>query len=101
MKLTKIVLCAAIAGVMTLAASKVAAFPLTLTSASGTLNTTAYYGSTSSTTSNKITTASYNLKKLFMVITNQIALNSPTNPLPKDYDLVYDPYTMITYLTND
>ena len=100
MKLTKIMLCAAIAGAMTLAASKVSAFPLMLSSDSGQLNTTAYYGTTSATTTNKITKVSYNLKTLFVIITNQVALNS-TNPVPKAYSLMYDPYTKVVYLTNN
>ena len=46
MKLTKILLCTVVAGAMAFAAKQAAAFPLTLTSESGKVNLTVYYGTT-------------------------------------------------------
>ena len=100
MKLTKIILCAAIAGAMAFAANQASAFPLTIKSASGKLITTANYGTNSATTTAKASKVSYNLKKMLQVVTNQIWLNT-SNATPLAYSLVYDPYTGITYLTNN
>ena len=76
MKLTKIILCAAIAGAMAFAANQASAFPLIIKSASGTLTTTANYGTNSATTTAKAVKASYNIKKLLQVVTNQISVRN-------------------------
>jgi hypothetical protein len=99
MKLTKLTLCAVVAGAMAFAASTASAFPLTVKAFSGTANTTAVYGTTPTTTSAKYDKVSYNLKKVLQVITNELALRG-TN-VPAAYTLMYDPFQHIAYLTNN
>lgn len=85
---------------MAFAASQASAFPLTLTADSGTMNITAFYGPTNNPfiTSNTIAKTTYNLKSVFVCITNEIRLEGSTPPLA--YSLQWDPYTGNTYLTN-
>jgi hypothetical protein len=59
MKLTKTLLCVAVAGTIAFSAGKASAFPLTLKFLSGKLTTTAYYGTTAATTTNKYTVKSF------------------------------------------
>jgi hypothetical protein len=99
MKLTKILLATAVVGAMAFAASTASAFPLTVKAFSGTANTTAVYGTTATTTSAKYDKASYNLKKVLQVITNELALRG-TNVAAAN-TLMYDPFLNITYLTNN
>jgi len=100
MKPTKILMGAVACGVMILATNIASAFPLKLTSENGTMNITGYYGPTNdpTITSNKIASGSYNLKKVLMCITNEIQLRGSSTPLA--YNLMYDPYLDICYLTN-
>ena len=100
MKLTKILVCTALAGAMAFAATKASAFPLTLTADSGTMNLTVFYGPTNNPTitSNKIAKTTYNLKSVFACITNEIHLRGSTTPLA--YSLKWDPDTGSTFLTN-
>jgi lipopolysaccharide export system protein LptA len=72
---------------------------LKLTSVSGTFTVTPSYSAITDSSSAKATKASFNLKKVMVVITNQVFLNSGTNPPAGSY-VVYDPYLFTTYLTN-
>jgi len=99
MKPGKLLLGAALAGTMALAASKATAFPLYLTSASGTITYTAYYGATADTTANKAQVAAINLKSIMQLVTNEVNVVTGTNP-PADVQIAYDPYTFSLYLTN-
>ena len=101
MKLTTMVSGMVVTGtIMMFAALNASAFPLKLNSVSGVMNTTAHYGTNIDSTSSKITKVSFNQKTLFLIISNQVALNS-TNPVPKVFDLMFDPYTGVTFLTNN
>jgi len=88
-----------VAGAMIFAVGKASAFPLKLMSVSGTLSVTPSYDAITNVNKAKITTASFNLKKLMTVITNQVFLYSGTNPPAGSY-VVYDPYLFRAYLTN-
>jgi hypothetical protein len=99
MKLTNILLSATVAGAMAFAASKASAFPLKLTSLSGTFTVTSNYTAIASTNKATAIKKSFNLKNVMTVITNQVFLNSGTNPPTGSY-VVYDPYLSKTYLTN-
>jgi hypothetical protein len=101
MKPTKILICAMAVGVMTFAASKASAFPLTLKSLSGTITSTAIAG-----TSTTATKSSVNLKKLMLVVSNEVVLNGGPTP-PANATIVVDPYqydsvnvSFQVYLTN-
>lgn len=104
MKITNILLCMALAGAMALSASKVSAagpsttsLPLKLTSISGTATTTADYNGTKTTTPyNQVT---FNYKSLLLVISNQVYLNTG-KIVPPNADLIFDPISGATYLTN-
>src|SRR5438445_638213 len=93
--------CALALGALTFAAAKASAFPLFLTSASGTITATAHYGMTSDTTSNKVEIGSVNLKKILTVVSNEVFIQtSGTNTPTADAKIAYDPYLFVTYLTN-
>jgi len=101
MKPTEILMCAMAVGAMTFAASKASAFPLTLKSLSGTITSTAIAG-----TSTTATKYSVNLKKLMLVVSNQVVLNGGLPP-PANATIVVDPYqydsvnvSFQVYLTN-
>jgi hypothetical protein len=101
MKPTKILMCAMAVGAMTFAASKASAFPLTLKSLSGTITSTAIAG-----TSTTATKSSVNLKKLMLVVSNEVVLNGGPTP-PANATIVVDPYqydsvnvSFQVYLTN-
>ena len=99
MKLTNILLSAMVAGAMAFAANKASAFPLKLTSLSGTFTVTPSYSAIADTNKATATKKSFNLKEVMTVITNQVFLNTGTNPPAGSY-VVYDPYLGSTYLTN-
>lgn len=105
MKSTKLLLGAAVAGAMFFAAGTASAFPLKLTALSGTFTVTPSYSALAgsygvlNTNVAKATTASFNLKTMMIIITNQVFLNSGTTPPAGSY-VVYDPYWFTTYLTN-
>ncbi len=98
MKLTKVLMCAAVAGAMSFAAGNASAFPLKLTAVSGTLTVTSNYN-TLAENGAKFVTTSFNMKQIMTIITNQVRLSSGTNPPAGSY-VVYDPYLNTTYLTN-
>lgn len=101
MKLTKILLCAAVAGAMTLAAGKVSAIPLELTSLTGTISATPSYSAISNTNKAHYITETIDMKKIMLIVSNQVAIdNHGTNLVPKDAKIIYDPYRSRTYLTN-
>jgi hypothetical protein len=92
MKLTQILLCAAVAGTIAFVAGKASAFPLTLKFLSGKLTTTAYYGDSAATTTNKYTVKSFNLKEVMFLITNTVASTAPGVTLPEKVALAVDLY---------
>jgi hypothetical protein len=80
--------------------------PLKLMSVSGTAHTTANYGSPATATSNPYKQVSFNYKTLLSLISNQVYLNTrfePTGPVivPMNVDLMFDPVSLQTYLTNN
>lgn len=93
---------AALAGTALLIASTVSAFPLYLTSASGTISYTPDYAAIVGTNADvaRISTVSVRMTTLLTVISNQLYLNSSSNTFPANAKLVYDPYWNATYLTN-
>ncbi|MDB6026981.1 MAG: hypothetical protein JWM68_3204 [Verrucomicrobiales bacterium] len=95
----KTLLCSLVTALVALAATDASAFPLYLNSLTGTLTTTAQYGSTADTTSNRVTIATVTLKQAMSVISNTVTTASGTN-VPADAKVAYNPYTGITYLTN-
>jgi hypothetical protein len=99
MKLTNMLLSATVVGAMAFAAGKASAFPLKLTSLSGTFTVTSNYEAIADSDSAKATKKSFSLKEVMTVITNQVFLNTGTNPPAGSY-VVYDPYLSSTYLTN-
>jgi hypothetical protein len=100
MKLTKILLCAAMAGAMAAAANKASAFPLKLTSLSGTLTVTTNYSALSGAEKATVLKKSFTLKNVLTVITNTVFINSGTTPPSGSY-VAYEPFTGTTYLTNN
>jgi hypothetical protein len=107
MKITKFILCAAVAGAMALIANKAAAeaqsvsgsLPLKLMSVSGTAYVTPYYGNTAATTASQYATVSFNYNTVMQVITHQVYLNSGKIVPPNAY-VVFDPISYQRYLTN-
>lgn len=99
MKFKKMLFRLAITGAMTLATAKVSAFPLYLTSLNGSISSTANYGSTDSTTSNRASLVSINLSKMLTVVSNQVFLDTGVNP-PGDAKIALEPSTLHLYLTN-
>src|SRR5207249_6042455 len=101
MKRCNTVLCTLALGALTFAAPKIAAFPLYLISANGTITATAHYDATSDTTSNHVEIGSINLKKILTLVSNEVILEtSGTNIPPADAKIAFDPYEFTTYLTN-
>jgi hypothetical protein len=101
MKPIKILMCAMAVATMTLAAGKASAFPLTLKSLSGTITSTANAGT--STTATKYTVS---LKRLMLVVSNEVVLNGGPTP-PANATIVVDQYqydsvnvSFHVYLTN-
>jgi hypothetical protein len=88
-----------IAGAFCLAATQASAFPLYLTSLSGSIASTAHYGSTNTTTSNALTTVSVKLGDILAVVTNQVFLDTAVSP-PTNVMIAFDPFTMTLFLTN-
>ena len=82
------------------AAARASAFPLSLTSASGTISYTPTYNNLASSNATKISTVAVNLKTIMTVVSNQVFLND-TTIVPKDAVITYDPYAGgSAYLTN-
>ena len=101
MKPIKILMCAMAVVTMTVAASKASAFPLTLKSLSGTITSTANAG-----TSTTATKYSVSLKKLMLVVSNEVVLNGGPTP-PANATIAVDQYqydsvnvSFHVYLTN-
>src|SRR5450432_1791519 len=88
-----------IAGALCLAATQAPAFPLYLTSLSGSISSTAHYGPTNAATSNKLTTVSVKLADILAVVTNQVRLDTAVSP-PADAQIAFDPFTLNLFLTN-
>jgi len=104
MKLTKTLICAAVAGAMAFAASKASAFPLYLQSISGTVTVTTNYSTIASNglpivAQTKYLTKSFNLKSIYSFVTNVVYQNTGTN-VPAKSQIAWDPYTGNVFLTN-
>lgn len=100
--MTKILLYVALSGVTMLTASKVSAaptmtMPLKLTSISGTTYTTDNFNGTKTPT--PFVKTSFNLKSVLSLI-SEIVYHDTGKTVPSDVDLMYDPITDTTYLTN-
>jgi hypothetical protein len=106
MKITKLLLCATVAGAMAFAASKVSAFPLKLSAITGTISATPNYSPLYSTNKAQYITAAVTLKDVLLVVSNTVTINnhnnSITNPVPKDAYIAWDPVygSDYGYLTN-
>jgi hypothetical protein len=99
MKNKSILLGALILGASIFAAGKASAFPLYLTSASGTISYTPIYNNLSTSNSTHISTVAVNMRSIMTVVSNQVFLNDAVI-VPKDAMIAYDPYANVTYLTN-
>jgi hypothetical protein len=99
MKTIKILSGMMVAAALMLGANRASAFPLYLTSLSGTITSTASYGSSNTTTSNKVVTVSVTLAKMLTVVSNQVFLDTAASP-PADAKIVFEPVTLELYLTN-
>jgi len=109
MKITKVLICAAVAGAMAFAASNASAFPLKLTSISGTISATTNYNFllyTNTTGATKAITKAVTMKQILLLVSNVVTVynanNSITNPVPKDAYIAWDPIngSNYGYLTN-
>jgi len=99
MKLTKLIVCAMAAGMMTFAAGQASAYPLKLTAVSGILTVTTNYPAISGSNIVRTITKSFSLKDVLTVVTNQVRINTSNTPPAGSY-VGYDPYLFATYLTN-
>ncbi len=86
-------------GLLVGAETRLAAFPLKLTSVTGTITTTATYGANATTTSNLASKVSVTLNHVITVLSNEVFLDLGT-AAPPDMHIVLDPYTGGLYLTN-
>ncbi len=97
----KTLLCGLVAGLVALAAEKASAFPLNLTSLTGTITSTAHYGNSPETTTNKVKVVAITLKQVLTIVSNEIYIRtSGTNAPPAGSRLVFDPVRG-TYVTNN
>jgi hypothetical protein len=99
MKFLKPALFAVVLGAVTLAAGKVSAFPLYLTSFNGTISCTRSYSAIQNTNVAKISKVAFTLKNVMTVVSNQVYLNT-VSPVPANVKIAYDPYRDVTFLTN-
>jgi len=100
MKSISTFLLAMVAGALALVPGKTSAFPLLLQSISGRLTTTAYYGATADTTTNRYTVKTFNTRQIMLLITNTVGSIAPDVVLPAKIALAVDPYTYDVFLTN-
>jgi hypothetical protein len=106
MKITKLLLCATVAGAMAFAASKVSAFPLKLAAITGTISATPNYSPLYSTNKTQYITAAVTMQQIMLIVSNTVTTynhaNSITNPVPKDAYIAWDPAygSDYGYLTN-
>lgn len=91
MKLTKTVICAAVAGAMAFAASKASATPLYLKSISGVVTVTPDYSALSSADSAKPTSKRFNLKQIMPFASNRVFAATGTI-VPAGSKIAWDPY---------
>jgi len=98
MKNLKLLLGIAAFGVMAFNGNRLAAFPLTLTSATGTITYTHTYGTDATTTSNPGVKVSVNLSHIINVLSNEVFLDLGTHPT--DLRIALDPFTGGLFLTN-
>jgi len=99
MKNKSILLGALILGASVFAIGKASAFPLYLSSASGTISYTPTYSNLSTSNATHVSTVAVNLKTIMTVVSNQVFINDATI-VPKDAMVAYDPFANSTYLTN-
>lgn len=99
MKTLKSFLCAAAVLATVFAAGKAAAFPLTLTSVSATVNATPSYSAITNATKVQYTTRKFTLKDVTLLISNSLVYLG-SNPPPANAYIAYEPYNNDTYQTN-
>src|SRR5262245_43824943 len=80
MKKFKILIGMTAFAVFAFAGNRLAAFPLTLTSVSGTITYTAHYGASANTTTNPATKVAVNLSRLINVLSNSVVLDLGSAP---------------------
>jgi hypothetical protein len=84
---------------LVLTGSRVHAFPLTLTSLSGTITATPHYGIDAASTSNAPSKVTITINQVITVLSNEVFLDLGTSA-PPDMRIAMDPYTGGMYLTN-
>lgn len=99
MRKLKLAIGTAVFGILLCVGNRLAAFPLTLTSITGTITSTAHYGVDATTTSNLASKVSVTLNHVITVLSNEVFLDLGT-AAPPDMRIVLDPYTGGLYLTN-
>src|SRR5262245_20221752 len=87
-------------GILAFAGHRLSAFPLTLTSLSGTITSTHTYGANAVTSSNVALKVAVTLRHVITVLSNEVFLDLGSNP-PADMRIALDPYTGGLYLTNN
>jgi hypothetical protein len=86
MKPIRFLMCALVMGALTFITSKASAFPLTLKSLNGTITSTAVAGTSSTATKYSVI-----LKKLMLVVSNEVVQNGGPTP-PANAVIAVDPY---------
>jgi hypothetical protein len=99
MKHAKLLLVALAAGALASLANQASAFPLYLSSLSGTISYTPSYSDISNTNKAAYSKKSVNLKAVMSVVSNTVYLATGTTT-PSDARIAFDPITDTTYLTN-
>src|SRR5262245_41950896 len=90
MKRLKMLMGIAAFGVLAVTGNQLAAFPLTVTSVSGTITSTHTYGADATTTSNLAAKVSVTLSHVITVLSNEVFLDLGTHPA--DLRIALDPY---------
>jgi hypothetical protein len=99
MKKLKLAMGIAVLGVLVFSGNRLAAFPLTLTSLSGTINTTLNYGANAATTTEPAQRLLVTLSHVMTVLSNDVFATVGTAP-PEDMRIVLNPFNYGLYLTN-
>lgn len=76
------------------------AFPLTLTSLSGVITSTAHYGLDAASTSNTAVRVTVTMPQVLTVLSNEVFLDRGTSA-PPDMQIALEPYTGGLFLTNN
>jgi hypothetical protein len=95
----KTLLCSLIVGVVALAAEKTSAFPLTLTSLTGTITSNTNQSTNTAWTTSRAKVVAVTLKQMLTVVSNEVFLQSGTPPPARSF-IAFNPFNGQTYLTN-